>query len=145
MLTTANRRPPTQPIPGIAAGATPPGELEEAEEDVVERVAVESPVEDAEVLMSDELEDLLPVKEAAEPESEGAELALTMLLVDPLVAKLDADNVDTRFELDTDIGVAIKTELGTCIVIPVAVAAAAEMESKATEINEDSAARLAEA
>ena len=104
-------------MPGIATGATPPEELEDAEEEVVERVAVESPVEDAEVLMPDELENLLPVKEATELESEGAELALTMLLIDPLVAKLDADNVDTRLELDTNIGVAIEIELDTCTVV----------------------------
>jgi len=104
-------------MPAIAAGATPPEELEEVEEEVVERVAVESPVEDAEVLMPDELEDLLPVKEAAELESEGAELAPMMLLIDPLVAKLDADNVNTRLELDTDIGVPIEIELDTCTVV----------------------------
>jgi len=107
MLTTANKRPPTQPIPGIAAGATPPEELEEAEEEVVERVAVESPVDDAEVLRPDELEDLLLVTEAAklDSEPEGAELALTMLLIDPLVAILLAD-----MDVDTSIVVAMEIE-----------------------------------
>jgi len=115
MLATANKRAPTQPIPGIAAGATPPDEFEDDEaevtdeEEVVKRVAVESPVDDAEALMPDELEDPLPVKEAAE-EPEGVEFALKLPFIDPLVAKLDADNVDTRLKPDTGIGVAIEIE-----------------------------------
>lgn len=116
MLIIANTIPATQPMSGIAAGAIPPEDLEDAEEEAVERIAVESPVEDAEVTTPDELGDPLPVKEAVEvdPELDGAELALTMLFIDPLVAELPAEiDVVRAFELATGIGVATEVELET--------------------------------
>lgn len=119
MLTTATKRPPTQAIPGTAVEATPPEDLEADEAEVtdegevVKRVAVKSPVDDAEVLMSDKLEDPLLVTEAAklDSEPEEAELALTMLLIDRLVAILLADmDVDTGRELETAFVVAMEIE-----------------------------------
>ena len=109
----------------MAAGATPPEELEDVEAEAteggfVERVAVESPVEDAEVLMPDELED--PVKDAAELDSEpgGAELVLTVPLVNPLVTRVLADvYVIITLELAAGIGVAIGIELDTGIIVAI--------------------------
>lgn len=114
MLTTANNRPATQPDTGRIVGATPAEELDAVEE-ATERVAVASSVEDAELLNPDEP---LQLKETAEPE--GAELALTIPLIDPLVARSLADiDVVKVFELATGTGVAIETELDTGIVVAI--------------------------
>jgi hypothetical protein len=57
MLTTASKRQAARPYSGRTTTATPPDELEGAEEEAIERPAVESLVEDDEFLIPDELED----------------------------------------------------------------------------------------
>jgi hypothetical protein len=57
MLTTTSKRQATRPYSGETIGATPLEELEDTEEEVIERLTVEPLVEDAEFLTPDELED----------------------------------------------------------------------------------------
>jgi hypothetical protein len=90
MLTTASKRPTTRPNLGRATGATPPEELEDTDEEVVEPLAVKELVEDVECLILDELDDSSRVEETAELDSEpeDVELALTIPSVVPVVVKL---------------------------------------------------------
>jgi hypothetical protein len=112
MLTTAKQRPATLPNLGRTIGLTPPEEVEDAEEEAVERAAVESSVDDAELLIPDELGDPLRVEEAEEldPEPGNVELTLTMLPIDPLVAVSIAD-------IDADIGLGLGRGLDIGIVV----------------------------
>ncbi|CAD0111345.1 unnamed protein product, partial [Aureobasidium uvarum] len=120
---------------GRTTAAAPAEELDEADEEAIKRVAVESPVEADEPLVLNELEVLSWVEEIAELDAESEEVALplTMPPINPVVGK---SLVDFDIELEIELGT------GT---IPVAVAAAEEMKSKAAETREDSAARLTEA
>jgi hypothetical protein len=115
ILTTAHIRPATLPNLGRTIGPTPPEEVADAEEEAVERAAVESSVEDAELLIPDELGDPLGVEEAEEldPEPGNVELTLTMLPIDPLVAVSIADidaGIGLGLGVGLDIGIVVATE-----------------------------------
>jgi hypothetical protein len=97
----------------VTTTATPRDELEDTEEEVIERAAVEPLVGDAEFLIPDELEDWPRVDAAEEPDPESEEvgLALTVSPVNPTVAELLVDViVDICIRLDTGIVVATETE-----------------------------------
>ncbi|CAD0084476.1 unnamed protein product, partial [Aureobasidium vineae] len=91
ILTRPNKTPARPPKAGSATAVAPAEDVDEADGEAIERVAVESPVEADEPLVLNELEDLSILEEVAELDAEPEEvaLALTIPSISPVVETKD--------------------------------------------------------